>query len=587
MNTGTLAAAHEALRTGAWDEARVRFQAAVEAAPSGEACEGLGWAGYWLADEELTLDARERAFRAYRAEGDRAGAGRVAAWLASDHLEFRGDDAVARGWLERAHRLLDDVVPEREDHGWLALHEGSYAMNVSGDLDRAAALAQRGAAIGRALGPPDLEAVGLALEGFTQVRRGRVGAGMRLLDEASAIVRGEDLRMPIAEGWALCYLISACEGVGDFPRAAQWCQAVRSVAEDWGGRHLVGICRSAYGNVLATNGDWEAAELELTGAVGDLQRSRPGMAAGGLARLGELRARQGRLDEARTLFTQAGSHLRALVGLGLLALEAGDAAGAANGAERALRRAPAASLLDRLPALDLLVRARAALGELDAAADAYAELEHAAAGLGTPYVEGRARLAAGRLAVARGDHESARRAFEDAVDLLVEAAAAYEAALARLELSGALAALGRDQPAAAEEEAGRAALAVLGVREPTRVAIAERRALTELTPRELEILRLVAQGLNDAEIAERLVLSQHTVHRHVANVRTKLRLPSRTAAVAYAARAGLAVTGRFRPGAGWPQTAKSGPPPNRSVAACIYTNLARPSTPTPRRSTTR
>jgi two-component system nitrate/nitrite response regulator NarL len=61
----------------------------------------------------------------------------------------------------------------------------------------------------------------------------------------------------------------------------------------------------------------------------------------------------------------------------------------------------------------------------------------------------------------------------------------------------------------------------------------------ELTPRELEILRLVAQGLNDAEIAERLVLSQHTVHRHVANVRTKLRLPSRTAAVAYAARAGL------------------------------------------------
>ena len=130
----------------------------------------------------------------------------------------------------------------------------------------------------------------------------------------------------------------------------------------------------------------------------------------------------------------------------------------------------------------------------------------------------------------------ARRAFEDAVDLLVESAAAYEAALARLELASALAALGRDQPAAAEEEAGRAALAR---RSAPRVPTAERRALNELTPRELEILRLVAQGLNDAEIAERLVLSQHTVHRHVANVRTKLRLPSRTAAVAYAARAGL------------------------------------------------
>jgi ATP/maltotriose-dependent transcriptional regulator MalT len=535
MTTDTLATAYEALRTGAWDDARVRFQAAVEAAPSGEAWEGLGWAGYWLADEQLTLDARERAYRAYRAEGDPAGAGRVAAWLASDHLEFRGDDAVARGWFERAHRLLDDVVPEGEDHGWLALHEGSYVMNVSGDLDRAAELARRGAALGRALGPPDLEAVGLALEGFTYVRRGRVEAGMRLLDEASAIARGEDLRIPLAEGWALCYLISACEGVGDFPRAAQWCQTVRSVAEDWGGRQLVGICRSAYGNVLATNGDWEAAELELTGAVGDLQSSRPGMAAGGLARLGELRLRQGRLDEARELFTQAGSHLRALVGLGVLALEAGDPAGAADAAERALRRAPAGSLMDRLPALELLVRARAALGELDAAADARDELERMAAEIGTPYVRGRARLAAGRLAAARGNHEGARRAFEDAVDLLVEAGAGYEAALARLELSTALAALGRDQQAAAEKEAGRAALAALGVREPA----ADRRALNELTPRELEILRLVAQGLNDAEIAERLVLSQHTVHRHVANVRTKLRLPSRTAAVAYAARAGL------------------------------------------------
>ena len=533
MTTDSLATAHEALRTGAWAEARAGFEAAVEAAPSGEAYEGLGWAGYWLSDESLTLDAREHAYRAYRAEGDAGGAGRVAAWLASDHLEFRGDDAVARGWLERAHRLLDDVAPEGEDHGWLALHEGSYAMNVSGDLDRAGALALHAAALGRALGLPDLEAIGLGLEGITHVRRGRIEAGMRLLDEASVIARGEDLRLPLSRGWALCYLISACEGVGDFPRAAQWCEAVRTHADRWGVRQLVGVCRSAYGNVLATNGDWATAEVELTAAVGDLQRSRPAMASGGVARLGELRARQGRLDEARALFMQAGSHLRAIVGLGVLALEAGDPAGAADAAERALRRAPAGAQLDRLPALELLVRARAALGELDAAAEACAELERVAAELGTPYVRGRAQLAAGRLAAARGENEDARRAFEDAVDLLVESAAAYEAALARLELAGALAALGRDQPAAAEEQAGRAALAALGVRAP------QRQSLNELTPRELEILRLVAQGCSDAEIAERLVLSQHTVHRHVANVRTKLRLPSRSAAVAYAARAGL------------------------------------------------
>ena len=535
MATGALTSANEALRTGAWEEARARFQAAVEAAPSGEAYEGLGWAGYWLSDERLTLEARERAYRAYRSEGDLRGAGRVTAWLGSDHLEFRGDHAVARGWLERSHRVLDEIAPEGEEHGWLALHEGSYAMNVDADLDRAALLAEQAAGLGRRVGLPDLEAVGLALEGITHVRRGQIEAGMRLLDEASVIARGEDLRLPISKGWALCYLISACEGVGDFPRATQWCEAVRTDAEGWGVRQLVGICRSAYGNVLATYGDWVTAELELTGAVGDLQGSRPAMASGGLARLGELRSRQGRVDEARELFAQAGTHQRAIIGLGLLALDGGDPAAAADAAERALRRAPADARLDHLPALELLVRARAALGELDEAADALAELERIADEIGTPYVRGRARLAAGRVAAARGVHEQARRAFEDAVDLLGESAAAHEEALARLELAGALASLGRQQAASAERQAAEAALAKLGARVPA----AERRALAELTPRELEILRLVAQGLNDTEIAERLVLSQHTVHRHVANVRTKLRLPSRTAAVAYAARAGL------------------------------------------------
>jgi DNA-binding NarL/FixJ family response regulator len=539
-----LAAGDEALRRGAWEAARGHFEAALAAAESAEAWEGLGWAGYWLHDADLTIGSRERAYRAFRAAGDPAGAGRVAAWLASDFLEFRGEDAVARGWLERSHRMLDDL-PDGEDHGWLALNEGAFAMNVNDDLVAAAGLARRGATLGRALGVPDLEAVGLALEGITVVRRGKVEDGMRQLDEASAIAAGEELRWPIAQGWALCYLISACEGVGDFPRAAQWCEASLRIAERWNARQLIGTCRSAYGSVLATNGDWTAAELELTAAVGDLEAARPAMAAGGLARLGELRARQGRAGEARALFERAGSHPRALIGLGRLALDAGDPAVAADAAERVLRRLSPAAALDRLPALELLVSARAALGDLDAAGAGCAELERIGADLGTPYVRGRTRLVAGRVAAARGDHEHARRACEDAVDLLVEASATHEAALARLELARALTALGRDEAAAAETRTARDALVALGAeRDVARLDAAASEdgpalSVGELTPRELEVLRLVAQGLSDAEIAERLVLSQHTVHRHVANVRLKLRLPSRAAAVAYAARAGV------------------------------------------------
>ena len=535
----SLAAGADALRRGAWSEARDQYEAALAAEESAEAWEGLGWAGYGLHDAALTIDARERAYRAFRAADEPAAAGRVAGWLASDFLEFRGEDAVARGWLERARRILDGL-PEGEAHGWLALHEGSYVANVLGDLAQAGALGAKAAALGRELGVADVEAVGLALEGITLVRRGSVAEGLRLLDEASAIAAGEELQLPIARGWALCYLISACEGVGDFPRATQWCATVQGIAERWEARHLLGVCRSAYGNVLATNGDWAAAELELTGAVEDLLAARPAMAPGGLARLGELRVRQGRTDEARVLFEQAGSHQRALLGLGWLALDAGDPAGAADAAERVLRRLAAGATLDRVPALELLVRARLASGELDKAAAGSAELDLAGDTIGTPFLRGRARLAAARVATARGDDEEARRAAEDAVDFLGESAAAYETAQAHLELARALAALGRPEPAAVEAEAAREAFAALGVPPPRRGAGDGRPdRLGALTPRELEVLRLVAQGLSDADIAARLVLSQHTVHRHVANVRTKLGLSSRAAAVAYAARAGL------------------------------------------------
>ena len=273
-----------ALARGDWEHAREAFAAALEAGETAEAWEGLGWAAWWLSDEALTLRARETAYRAFRAEGDDGAAGRVAAWLVSDYREFRGEDAVARGWLVRAHRLLDPL-PESADHGWLALNEGSFALNVELDPEAAARHARFAARLGRELGVADLEAVGLALDGIAEVIGGRVPEGMRLLDEASAIAAAEELRFPLSQGWALCYLIAACDGVGDFPRATQWCMVMREVAERWGARQLVGVCRSTYGRVLATSGDWVRAEGELVAAVSDLEATRPGQASGGLARL--------------------------------------------------------------------------------------------------------------------------------------------------------------------------------------------------------------------------------------------------------------------------------------------------------------
>ena len=399
-----IAAGRDALAAGAWADARAAFRRALERdGHSAEAWEGLGWAAWWLADGPLTLEARERAYRAFRADGEPGAAARVAAWLAADFYEFRGEDAVAAGWLERARRLLDGL-PEDADYGWLCLHEGSFALSTRGDADTAARLAGRAAALGRQFGVADLEAVGLALEGIAAVVRGNVDEGMRRLDEASAIAASEELQLPISQGWALCYLISACEGVGDFPRAAQWCQVTRAFAERWGARQLLGVCRSAYGRVLATGGDWVAAEAELTAAVGDLEVSRPGMAGGGFVRLGELRMRQGRDDEARALFERAGTHPLAR------ARPRRDGP-RRRGCRRPRPTPPSASLrgladdnvLSRVPAFALLVRARAALGELEAAATALRQLEDAGTRLGTavrprPRLpgDGRARRRPGR-----------------------------------------------------------------------------------------------------------------------------------------------------------------------------------------------
>jgi len=215
-------------------------------------------------------------------------------------------------------------------------------------------------------------------------------------------------------------------------------------------------------------------------------------------------------------------------------LAGGDATAAADAADRVLRRLGDASILDRFPALELLARARAVAGDGDGADAATTELEREATRLATPYMRGRARLVRARVLAAAGDHDGARQAAEDAADLFTGCSAPYEAADARLLLSSALEALGRPERAEAEAHAAREAFALLtaGARE-------HRRAREELTPREADILRLVAQGLVDAQIAERLFLSPHTVHRHIANIRTKLDVPSRAAAVAYATRAGL------------------------------------------------
>jgi ATP/maltotriose-dependent transcriptional regulator MalT len=251
-------------------------------------------------------------------------------------------------------------------------------------------------------------------------------------------------------------------------------------------------------------------------------------------RLGRLRSRQGSPAEARRLFEAALPLPAAIAALGELDLAGGDPTAAAEAADRALRRLGDASVLDRLPALELLARARAATGDKAGAAAAAEQVERQAARFATPYMRGRGRLVRAEVLSAAGDHDGARRAAEDAADLFGACSAPYEVAQSRMLLSEALRALGRPERAEAEARSAREAFGLLGARRPSRPNRSE-----ELSLREADVLRLVAGGLSDAEIAGRLFLSVHTVHRHVANIRTKFGVSSRAAAVGHAAHHGM------------------------------------------------
>jgi DNA-binding NarL/FixJ family response regulator len=550
-----LTAGRAALEAGAWHEAQRAFerQLAVEETP--EALEGLGLAAWWLNLAEVVFDSRERAFRIYRQRGDQRSAARIAVWLAWDSAAFRGEEGVAKGWLLRARRLLEGQ-PDSPEHAFLAARAAVFALLDDGDPEAADLLALEAIRVGQSIGAIDYEMVGRSLHGFALITTGRVRDGLRELDEVSAAIVAGELSDRLLIALAGCYLIGACDRARDHARAAQWCDRIKEHSSKWGLRPLFAVCRTQYASVCMWRGSWEEAERELTGACDELAICRPGMTADGRARLGELRRRQGRLDDAASLFDRCGAHPVATLGRVTIAIDRGDYQGATDLVERHLRRLPVANRTERAAALELLVHAetkRGRLHHLDRARVALDELRAIAAGAGTLPLLASASLAAGRIALADGNLEDARRELEDAVDRFDQSGAPFEAACARIDLASAMERLGRSDAALAEVDRAIAELTRLEARlelssaqavrdrlwpRPTSSAVAAKDA-SGLTARELEVLRLISSGLSNQAIAERLCISEHTVHRHVANTLSKLDVSSRSAAVAYVAKLGL------------------------------------------------
>jgi ATP/maltotriose-dependent transcriptional regulator MalT len=533
LGSDRLTAGAEALRRGAWAEARTCFEQALAHGESPEAHEGLGTAAEWLVDPPTLFASRERAYRLYRERGSARDAARVAIQLGWDYRIFRGEPAVATGWLERARDLLS-AVDSAPEHGWLALREASVLLG-GGQLAAARELTATAAELGRSLDDIDLEMTALALEGLVLVNEGRVGEGMRRLDGAAAAVVGGDMRDLSAISYACCYLIFACERVRDFARAGQWCERLAAFCEQYGSKPLFSICRTHYAGVLVSRGKWPDAEQELRLAAPELEQNAAGMAADTFIGLAELRRRQGRLDEARQMFERVEHRADGRLGCARVALDLGDHRSAVDHAEAYLREIGYEARTLRVGALEVLARALSGLGEADRALAAVQELDVVAGEVETEPLKACALAASGSVAAAAGDARRARISLEDAVALYQRNGMPYECACSRLELATVLAESGRAEAAERERRLAREALDALGVEaQPDRAGD----GALGLTQRELEVLELVADGLTDPQIAIRLVISEHTVHRHVSNILAKLSCSSRAAAVKRATAAG-------------------------------------------------
>jgi LuxR family maltose regulon positive regulatory protein len=274
-----------------------------------------------------------------------------------------------------------------------------------------------------------------------------------------------------------------------------------------------------------------------------------------LARLAELRRRQGRSKDAEDLLARCEGNSRGLLVRAELALERAEFEEAAELADRYLRRVSNPGRIERCAGLEIAVRAYSGSGRLDRAQLALDEFRHLASPVGTRPLRAAVLVAEGTVAAARGDHETARHSFEDALDVLAASGAPFEVARVRLELAAGLAAVGRHREARREIAAALAVFEELGAaREVARAQGMLKRLpsgrppipaqaidgpLASLSGRELEVLALVAEGHTSHQIAERLVLSEHTVNRHVGNILRKLNMPTRAAAASLAGRYGL------------------------------------------------
>jgi len=527
--------AREAYERRDWVQAYRVLSDQDESDLSGDDFTALATTAFLLGRRNDTVQALQRAYRDYLEQGDVLGAVRAAHRLVAT-LWQDGEVAIGSGWLARAERLLDEHGEDVVERGYL-LERATMRHIMRGEFGEAVATAPKVTEYGRRFADAELTALGVHTEGRLMIFSGRVADGLRSLDEAMVGVLAGEVSA-IFSGVIYCSSIEACQEISDLGRAAEWTHALTTWCDTQPGLvAFTGQCAVHRGQLMRLHGAYQDALAELERAA---ERYA---AAGGNPAVGQ--AHYERAEVLRLLGEYAGAQA---------AYDRSDEYGHPGQPGRALlllgrqRVGTAVPIVRRLLAerqdpvhrsqvLPAAVEVLVASGELEDAAALADQLREFGTAFDCSALRATGDYATALVALARGESETALMAARRGAEKWAELEAPYEVARCRVLAGRTLRLLGDEESAADELTVARRAFAELRAG-PAEREVAELLGDTSvpagLSSRELEVLRLVAAGRSNPEIAAELVLSEKTVARHLSNIFAKLDVGSRTAAAAFA-----------------------------------------------------